>query len=237
MSTAKSSGTEDRMEIPGSRAILEYARHLGWGRAALRGAYVAANQLVTLSIFDCFTMKREDINETLTATDVYECRFLSRDELVRFAAESEETMARILQEARTRGDDAYAILNKGELASIGLYAAGPTPVMSDLVVHFDPPARYMYRGYTPIAYRGLRLHALGILRAAAELFDRGVPQLVTVCERTNYPATVSVLRMGWRPQGALFRIGVGSWMSLGRTSDARKIGMRLAKRAPEQLTP
>jgi hypothetical protein len=134
----------------------------------------------------------------------------------------------------SRGDDAYAILDKGRLASIGLYAAGPTPVMSDLVVHFDPPARYMYRGYTPSAYRGQRLHALGILCAATELFDRGVPQLVTVCERTNYPAVVSVVRMGWRPRGALYRIGVGPWTRIGRTTEAQTIGMRLVRCEPHE---
>ena len=125
----------------------------------------------------------------------------------------------------------YVILDGDSLASIGLYAAAPTPILNDLMVHFDPPTRYMYQGFTQVAYRGKRLHALGILRAAQELFDRQVPQLVTVCEKTNYPATISVHRMGWKACGTLYRVGVGPWSRLGRTSAASDSGMRLEFRS------
>ena len=126
-------------------------------------------------------------------------------------------------EDRGRGDGS-------RLVSIGLYAQRPTPVLGDMLVHFEPPARYMYRGFTDAAYRGQRLHAVGILNAALELFDRGVPQLVTLCERTNYPATISVLRMGWQPRGVIYRIRAGGLAHLGRTKMARAIGMRLEER-------
>ena len=224
----------DRMEVPGSAEILDYARRLGWRRALFRGAYVATNQVARLSIFDCFRLRREDINmELAKAVGRYECRFLVPHEANRFSCQLDSELASSLHQALARGDNAYVILDGKRLASIGLYAEVPTPILSDLTVHFDPPSRYMYRGYTQAAYRGQRLHALGILRAALELFDLQVPQLVTVCERTNYPATISVHRMGWQLCGALYRVGIGPWTRVGQTAIARANGMRLQLRPPQ----
>jgi hypothetical protein len=222
------------MRIPAAGDVLDYLRLLGWRRSLLRGAYVAANQPVALSIFDCFRLRREDINMALAkATGGYECRFLAPDEANRFACQLDGATTRIIPEVLARGDAVYVVLDGELLANIGFYAEGPTPILNDLVVHFDPPPRYMYRGYTQVAYRGRRLHALGILRAAMEIFDHQVPQLVTICERTNYPATISVLRMGWKPCGTLYRVGVGPWSWLGRTAAARGMGMLLQPRQLE----
>jgi len=222
------------MMVPGSAEILDYARRLGWRRALFRGAYVATNQVARLSIFDCFRLRPGDINTELAKTaGGYECRFLAPDEASRFSCQLGSEVARSLHEALARGDKAYVILDGEHVASIGLYAEAPTPILSDLTVHFDPPSRYMYAGYTQAAYRGQRLHALGILRAALELFDRQVPQLVTLCERTNYPATISVHRMGWQPCGVLYRAGIGPWTRLGQTATARANGMRLQFRFPQ----
>jgi len=218
-----------RMNVPGGADILEYAHRLGWRRACFRGAYVAANQVMHLSVFDCFELGRADVPAALTRTDGnYEGRFLAPGEQMRFARQLDAEFATVVRDAMARGDAAYVILDDERLANIGLYAALPTPVLDDLIVHFDAPSRYMYRGYTQREYRGRRLHALGILRAAQELFDRQVPALVTVCERTNYPATISVLRMGWRRRGTVFRIAIGPSTLVGRTPSARALGMRLA---------
>ena len=219
------------MRIPAARDVLSYLRLLGWRRSLLRGAYVGANQLVALSILDCFVLRREDINTALAkATDGYECRFLAPDETNRFACQLDSETARIIPKILACGDAAYVVLNGELLVNIGFYAQGPTPILNDLVVHFNPSSWYMYRGYTQLAYRGRRLHALGILRAAMELFEHQVPQLVTICERTNYPAIISVLRMGWKPCGTLYRVGIGPWSWLGRTADARGMGMLLQPR-------
>ncbi len=163
----------------------------------------------------------------------YECRFFAPDEVNRFACQLDGATARIIPEVLARGDAAYVVLDGELLANIGLYAEGPTPILNDLIVHFDPPSRYMYRGYTKVAYRGRHLHAVGILRAAMELFDHQVPQLVTICESTNYPARISVLRMGWKPCGTLYRIGIGLWSWLGRTTVTRSMGMLLQPRQLE----
>ena len=228
---------QDKMSIPAPADVFDYIRRLGWRRALLRGAYVAANQLISLSVFDCLRLGRDDINVKLAElSSRYECRFLDPGEADRFEGQLEGLTARNLRRAEVCGDAVYVVLDGERLANIGFYAAGPTPVQDDLVIHFAPPSRYMYGGYTPVAYRGSRLHALGILRAARELFEQHVPQLVSVCERTNYRAAVSVSRMGWKPCGTLCRVGLGPRNWIGRTATASALGMDLQWRNPVDLT-
>ena len=225
--------SDKTMTVPGRGQVRAYAKRLGWRRTIARALYVGSNQVLDLSILDCFRMRREDIIASLARNPRrYDCGFLSPAKAERLATQLDADVAAGLREAIRRGDEAYAILDRGRLASIGLYASADTPVLNDLLVRFEPPARYMYRGFTQDEYRGQRLHALGILRAAGELFDRGVPQLVTVVEHTNYPASISVHRMGWRPCGFLYRFGWGGRYRLGRSRTAAGMGMELRRRDP-----
>lgn len=224
----------DRMRIPAVQEVLEYARRLGLHRTFYRGAYVMVNKAIALSIFDCLQLRHEDVNSALVdSADRYECRFLEPDEVGRFAAGLGATGERVAREALTRGDACYAVLDGGRAVNLGFYAHRPTPILNDLTVNFDPPYRYMHGALTAAPYRGRRLHALGVLGASRELFDRGIPALVGVYERTNYRSMLSALRMGWKPCGTLVRVGIGRWMHLGRTAETRVTGMRLERRQLE----
>jgi hypothetical protein len=222
------------MRIPAAGEALEYARRLGFRRAFYRGAYVMVNQVFPLTIFDCLQLRPEDVNRALVdSADRYECRFLEPDEIDRFAGDLDRVSERVARDALTRGDACYAVLDGERLANLGCFAPQPTPVVNDLIVNFDPPYWYMYGAFTPLPYRGRRLHALGVLGGSLALFERGVPALVTVYERTNYPSMVSALRMGWKPCGSLSRIGIGSRAHHGRSAEAKAIGMRLEQRPVE----
>jgi hypothetical protein len=189
------------------------------------------NKVIVLSLFDCLRLRLEDVNTALLdSAGRYECRFLEPNEVDRFAGELDSVSERVAREAATRGDACYAVLDAERLANLALYASRPTPVLNDLIVHFDRPYWYMYGAFTPPPYRGRRLHGLGVLGGALELFDRGVPELVTVYERTNYASMVSALRMGWKPCGRLSRIGIGPWTRHGRTAETHATGMRLEQR-------
>jgi hypothetical protein len=222
------------MAIPPAAEIVDYARRLGVRRAVLRGAYVLANRTIALSIFDCVRLAPEHVNAALAESDDgVESRFLEPDAVDGLASVLDPRAARIVRGALARGDDCYAVFDDGQLANVGFYASRPTPIVNDLVVHFDARYRYMHGAFTPEAYRGRRLHALGVLRAARALFDRGIPELVGVYERTNYRSMVSARRMGWTWCGTLYRVGGGRWMRLGRTAAARAIGMWLEPRRSE----
>ena len=136
-----------QMNIPGAQTVLDYIRRLGWRRSLVRGSYVAANQLVSLSVYGGLLLRREDINETLTEIpNGYACLFLAPDEVERFEGQLEGNAAGNLRRAVAHGDDIYVVLEGERIANIGFYAAGPTPVQDDLAIHFVPPARYMYGG-------------------------------------------------------------------------------------------
>lgn len=216
------------MLIPSAGEVADYARRLGIRRALSRGAYVAVNNVIALSILDCVRLGREDVDEALADPGrEYDCRFLDPDEVRAFAEELGATGRRVAVEAIARGDRCYGVFHAGELANLSCYSPRPTPVLNDLVVHFEPPRWYMYGAWTAPAYRGRRLHALGVLRAALALFDRSVPEMVGVCERTNYRSLVSARRMGWKASGVLYRVGLGPWGGVGRSPAARRAGMRL----------
>jgi hypothetical protein len=219
------------MRIPGPGEVFDYGRHLGIRRALSRGAYVSANKLMALSILECVQLRLEDVNTALIdAAGRYECRFLAADEIRRFGGELSPNGERVASEAVARGDACYAVIDGGKPASVSFYSPHPTPVLNDLVVGFDPACWCMYGGYTSPPFRGRRLHALGVLSGAIELFDRGVPALVGIYERTNYRSMLSALRMGWKPCGTLLRIGIGPWMRLSRNAEARTAGIYLERR-------
>lgn len=219
------------MRIPGPAEIRAYVRHLGLRRSALRSAYVAANKLAALSILDCVELRPAQANRgALEAAAGYERGFLQPEEIESHASSLEPAGRRIAREAILRGDICFALLDRGRLASIGFYAERATPILGDLVVDFDPPARYMYGAFTTPDYRGAGLHGAGVIAAALALFEHGVPRLVGVYERTNYRSMVSALRMGWTRCGTLSRVGIGERTRLGGTRRAREAGMRLRLR-------
>ncbi len=231
------SGAEQRqpaagsMRVPKIPEVVEYARRFGWRRAMQRGAYVAINQGASVSVFGCCFMRREHMNsELLQAGAGYEGRFLDRADVAKFAGQLEEALVRDLDAAAGRGDEIYAVFDGDRVANIACHAVRPAPLMKDLEVGFEPPSIYTHRNFTPVPYRGRKLHAVGILRAADELFDRDIPQILCVCEMTNYPALISLQRMGWQPSGRLWRTRVGMWNRLGRSAEAAALGMHLAIR-------
>jgi hypothetical protein len=217
--------------VPRPTQAREYVRWLGLRRALYRSAYVVANRVVALSVLDCLELRLDDLSSTLVeAAEGYERGFLEPAQATAFAGTLEPAAAEIVCEAAARGDACYALLEDGEPISVGCYSPRPTPVLNDLIVHFEPPDWYMFGGYTPPRHRGRRLHGIGVVSAALELFEQGVPALVTVCERTNYASLNSALRMGWKPCGTIHRVGIGPWTRLGRSADARGRRMRLERR-------
>lgn len=220
-----------RMRIQGPRATAAYVRHLGAPHAAARAGYVLANQAIRLSVFDCLSMGPGEAERGLLSHGKpYECRFLEPDEAAGLAAGLGAEPAATAREAADRGDVCFGVLDSGRLANMAWFSPRPTPLVGDLVVRFEPPAWYMYGAWTPPEYRGRRLHAVGLIGGALSLFDQGVPELVTVYERTNYRTIVSTMRMGWTRRGRLHRIGAGPWDRTGRDAGAAQAGMSLELR-------
>lgn len=220
------------MDVPGARAVVDYARRHGVPRTVARGSYVGASRLVALSIFGCMRLSAVDANYSLTERCDVESRFLELDELTQVEALADEHGKRMVRAARRRGNRCYAVFDGEEIINVSFYAHRATPLVGDLLLCFRTPDWYMYGALTPPAHRGKGLHAVGVLRASLALFDEGVSRLVTVHERTHYNSMVSALRMGWRPCGSLYRIGSGPRTRVGRSVAARREGMMLRRLDP-----
>ena len=74
------------MRIPPATDVRDYVRHLGVRRTLLRGAYVLANQVVALSIFDCVRLRPEDLVADVVSesTGAFQGRFADPGELITF---------------------------------------------------------------------------------------------------------------------------------------------------------
>lgn len=216
------------MKIPSLAETRKYVDHLGYRRSFWRAVYVAANQVMEVSIMGCVLVRREDLDVSFVEpSPVYTGRFLEADEAAVLAKDFEVAGQEALRSAIDRGDACYGVLKGDRLANVALFTPHPTPLMGELCVHFEPPAWYMYGGYTPKEFRGDRLHGRSFVGGCLGLFDRGVPSVVSLIERTNYRSWASAERIGYEPAGSIYRLKLGPYSYLGRTSRARRIGMRL----------
>jgi hypothetical protein len=133
------------------------------------------------------------------------CEFLSRDRLQRAARDQQYDLpSGFLEEALAKGDECYGILDGEELAAYGWYARTPTKIGDGLRLHFTDAYIYMYKGLTLDAYRGRRLHAIGMARALAAYRGRGYKGLVSYVEADNLRSLNSVYRMGYQDFGRVF---------------------------------
>lgn len=218
------------MRFPRLTEAAAYAHHVGWSRALRRAAYVGLNQVLALSVFECHVLRPEHVPRDRGPTRTGgEGRFLAAAGIAKLAGPLGEELVRDFQAAAARGDEVYALFEGGRLANIACYAAGAAPLMHDLEVRVDPPSIYTHRNFTLPPFRGRRLHAAGLLGAASELFARGVPQIIALCEWSNYPAMISLRRTGCQRDGLVWRVGVGRFHHVGQST---RTSIRLNVRGP-----
>jgi hypothetical protein len=140
----------------------------------------------------------------------FDARFVSPDELEAAAhAGTHDLTPEFLERATRRGDRCYGIFEGGTLASYGWYAQQPTQIDRHYMLHFDPDYTYMFKGYTLGAYRGKRLHAIGMCRALRAFTEEGKAGLVSYVASNNFASLRSVARMGYQIFGHLYLARAG----------------------------
>jgi hypothetical protein len=155
--------------------------------------------------------------------------FLDRETLRRMTAEAKyDLTAEFLDDALGKGDECYAIVDGAEPAAYGWYAHSPTQMSEGMVVQFDPAYVYMYKGLTLDAYRGRRLHAIGMTRALAAYQARGFKGLVSYIESDNLNSLKSAYRMGYVDFGRVFIIRVLGRHVTFRTPGCAAFGFSVA---------
>lgn len=202
----------------GLRSRLEAA---GWKGLITDYGIRAANRLGYFQLLKCVTIA-EPPAEYLDAGPKYVCRFLTPEELFHYSADpANKLSADFLRDALAKGDECYAILDGAKLASYGWYSTGATEIEDGgLAISFAKGWVYMYKGYTLPAYRGQRLHAIGMARSLEEYRKRGCRGIVSYVAANNHSSLKSCYRMGYRDFGtiAIRRFGGGPfriWHSPG----------------------
>jgi hypothetical protein len=141
----------------------------------------------------------------------FDARFLSTAELEAAAREgTHDFTPEFLARARERGDRCYGIFDGGTLASHGWYAQRATPIDTHYTLHFDPAYTYQFKGFTLAAYRGRRLHAIGMSLALRDLTEEGKKGLIAYVASNNFASLRSVARMGYKIFGSLYLARAGT---------------------------
>jgi hypothetical protein len=164
----------------------------------------------------------------------YQCRFLDREAVLRFAEDAgNEMRPEFARDALDRGHECFGVLDGDALASYGWYSNRPSPITErsvELVLHFDPRYLYMYKGYTLPAYRGERLHGLGMALALREALARGYLGLVSYIEANNFRSLSSSYRIGYRRFGRVYVGRLFGALRAFATEGCRAYGFRVEPR-------
>lgn len=194
--------------------VREMVQRFGVKAAALDLMCRAANKVTQASILEGMVLTMESVDPGFLKDDGG-CRwgFLDRATLLRLAGRGGDIGmdAAFIEAAMTKGDRCYGALDGEALAAYGWYSTRPTAVTAiadDMVLCFEPAYAYMYRGYTPSAYRGRRLHGIGMARAMKALVDEGKAGLVSCVEAGNLASLSSCQRLGYRIFGTVFCVKV-----------------------------
>jgi hypothetical protein len=173
-------------------------------------AYRTLNFVADFEALKGMTARLGDVRDpALFEAPGFDGRFVEPDALAYGFAGAHELWPTFLQAAAQRGDRCYALFQGETLASYGWYSDLPSSIDDNFVLHFDPAYVYMYKGYTVPAYRGLRLHAVGMCRALSEFTAEGKAGLISYVQSNNFASLRSVARMGYRIFGTVFLARVG----------------------------
>lgn len=177
-------------------------------RAALHDLqHRLVNRLLPFQVLKGMIATADGIDRSLLDAGDLQTRFATREELLAAAASAEvaeEMSMAFVDEAIARGDECYGIFDGATLVSFGWYSNQPTQLSDNLVLHFDRSWMYMYKGYTLRAYRGKRLHGIGMSRALYAYTERGSRGLISYVKSTNFQSLRSTERMGYRIFGDIY---------------------------------
>lgn len=230
------------------RNVVENARSYGPSAAIHDLRQRAVNRVVPFQILRGMTAVLADVNPALFDSGRFTARFAHPLEILACArgappafsgtgqdqadgsarAGGDHDMTQeFAEEALARGDECFALFDGRRLASYGWYSRRPTRISDGLVLHFDPGWVYMYKGYTQPAYRGMRLHGIGMSLALRAYTERGARGLISYVKSNNFQSLRSIERMGYRIFGDIYLARVLGKPVVWTTPTCRAYGFRL----------
>jgi hypothetical protein len=165
------------------------------------------NRIASTTVLRGMTAVTQDVEPAMFDAGDLTARFATQAELLAVAAHPElgaEAPPAFVREAMARGDRCFALFDRDALVSFGWYSMHPTRLDDEMMLHFDPSWVYMYKGYTLHAYRGRRLHGIGMSLALRAYTEEGARGLISYVNSTNFQSLRSTERMGYRPFGDIY---------------------------------
>ncbi len=192
-------------------------------------SYKLANRVGRVDLLRLMELREADISIPAPSGSPLAARFVPPEDMPALCDQFGALLPRrFVDLAIAKGDDCYALFDGATCASFGWYSRRPTIIRGNLLLRFDPAFLYMYHGYTRPAYRGRRLHAIGIGERARLAFqDPGVRSLISIAEKMNYGTQRSSYRLGFRSCGSIWRVGAGPFVKMGTSRACRPYGVTI----------
>ncbi len=199
----------------------------GWSRSLRAKGLEILGRAVEFHVLRVQLMDRFFIDLTLPSRR-YTHGFLGEGAIRRFAEDPIVDMTpAFIDDALSRGDRCYAILDGGVLASFRWFGRQPTPMELGLSCHAGARRVYVYHGFTRPQYRGRRLHAI-VAAHALEIFrTEGVDGIIGVVDAANLSSMKSHIRVGAEDLGACYALPAGNRTLLHVDASVVRRGVRI----------
>ena len=216
------------MNVRSTVSSLERNVHSHGYRAAMYDVVIrGANTFVIWKNLQCIVIVDPDPKYTVVVPR-FRCVKLDKQTLLSYADKpAYELPEAFVSDALEKGDECHAILHGDDLASYGWYSVKPTLINDELRLHFNPSYVYMYKGFTLSAYRGQRLHAIGMTLALMQYRSMGFKGMVSCVETNNFDSLKSCYRMGYRPCGNIRFMKFAGKYLIRANAACRKYGLDL----------
>ena len=191
-------------------------------------------KLLNASVTNVVLLDVASVNNKIQTPPGFEFRFLTPDEVCKFAADPGNELEGAFVERVAAGRDlCFAVLAGERLANYGWYALGSIEAehCGGLAMSFPPTMSYMYKGFTHADFRGQRLHGLAMGLALQELGQRGVDQLISTVDWTNWASLKSCYRLGYTDLGRIVSLGPTCCQFTLACRAAGKLGVHFGRNA------
>ncbi len=187
--------------------------------------YRVGHRTFGLMILEVVILDQTGLNaQSLENPGRYDLKFVTSEPLYQLADKNSDAISKeFIDQVSLTGDRCFAVLEGEEIVSFGWYSKRPTEINSKLRFNFDPSYVYMYKGYTSHAYRGQKLHALGMAHALLAYIKEGARGLVSYVEANNYRSLSSCERLGYARIGRIFYAQI-----FGRSISLKSSGCKVA---------
>lgn len=205
----------------------------GWRSMLRLIADRVGGRLFGLSVSHVVWLDVKEVVVTATSLPQFTYRFLTSEEVARYAADPVYDLEPELAARAADGrNSCFGALDRDRLAAYGWYAREwIEPEHCDgFGLKLPPSVVYMYKGFTHPDYRGQRLHG-AIMGLALRQFEKdGVGALISTVEWTNDASLKSCARLGYRQIGVLARANVLGW-------PWRRTSRKVRERGVDIVTP